>query len=1705
MATLYKAYVSDSSDEESSSDGYTSEESLLNVPGSNAIEVVPSGVKATIPLNPPPEADSGTKFETEESKNTSLFMINSRDRDNRIYPQPTFFTIRLPHVYKNIKTVNIAQINILNSFFNFTAANGNTSFYIMEEGRPSTIISIRQGTYGVDGLVTELSSALNNTPLFAKIDFDTFFAGFQTTGDYSPLFNVPGASVYNSETEAYEFGKTINDIVARYFQQTANVGTISYTSSESYVAYYYPIVKEMTIQYTYLPFSVVGQSIPPGFDSWYNYIVFSFQGLNDPYITPIVLDPGNQAIFDTFRVNNSFEKTLVNAYTCVYNEKQGRLKINAPSLNQSIVNDLNTQYNAILANLVFENSQYKSVNDFYAQYSNSVNLNGTLLGFYNFLQSQFANYFGVNFGQYTLDYYANSNNPVSIYNILNKYGWNKSLTPSVANNVISSVTTTAEQCPILWNNITFLSNASNDTFLSTITIPDSNLDGDYLNFEGFGEEGFGYIDLPFTIWPTSYSKVEFKSRIRQSVNLLTIQRYTDARGPGTDMVYNLNSTFTKSLFSGNNILTDVVDNLSFNLYMVYQNMFHSSEYMRQENGWLQYIFSQILASTPQPPYTPFATYPLNVPPVPFPPDVPITPPFYITPPINDIILTSYRPYLFIQVNADKYLLDPNARFDVTFYAENQRGINLSVPLIISWYKDRAGFMADVTSILNNGVEDPRHYFIQKTYTTDVSSATMDVTVNNNQITYFIIRPVDKNDLSSEALRIFCSLKNTYGDYTNATQLDKLDMPYENLPPLSDQFTPASAVFNYPLTSIYDENIFKLGYDISGVNNNVLDYYIQAGNDIYYDPNNIFNYINGNYIGIRYLMNATTSSAGPPSNISSPSTWSLYFDSNSSNSIRDLLLRSTYTNTNKPLQSGLQNEFIMVNWFHPGDQGNNVEPVERFNRPIDISNELTFLPCINLIQSLKTDMVVDNYPDTTGLTGIGFFLPPNQYLTMNSIVLKFAYIQPSSDSNDTNFNRQNSPPLSVPDATMNMLYQSRSVYPKTSLSASNDWDDWYATNRRNTKIGIFQASQVNNLNIGSIQYANAICTLTLEKVTQVNNYRNIGGTLKTREPEWGTYYTYNFDSNSNALWDVTTSPNSWFSTITFPDFAPSVNIGYDTYSNTFLTKHLDNYTFLPRSIGLATSINFPYTTLSNDLQNSYVAIPFYKDPADNAWKVGNFMGLTYTKVPCLPTSNLCGEAPYYGPMGGYGWSNVGDLLTTTTDNFFYWNSKMLFHNLELVYDPATDLTAFGGSNGIKTEYQDTFLFAYNTVGKSLNDVFDQDAFDPTIGYWKWGQESNANYSAFDDQSGYNFLSYIHDYQIQPNETNVANIRAYDPIPKFNTGLRIIGKNATDFGIPTFTQIIQEISSLVHPPITNVSYVPITDTKAASLINGFYKTPQDISSYTKIISTNNYAREQLRISNDYADALMNFNISFSTVGTQSFGKTLYFRGANFTFTSYEDAESQFVNLYNSVVPAYIQSVDILAEANRQLYEYANQRYAGILPQYALSRNRITDPLPFQFLFSTYVNPIYANQYDAWGLGYNLGFNKVDTYPPRTTINADTFIRIVQDYIYLRINPELNMNKLAVSNKENLSETHEPSAEDSKYFCKIILNNFGSYCRAGVILPKNFTPVLSKLDTISFQLVNKDGIQIDNVDCEFDLVLEVTEVQYTQKDNSSMIKPK
>jgi hypothetical protein len=1780
METFYKPYLSEESESDSDESGYISEESLLDIPGRNQpIPVGGQGALANPNVTTKQEAAQlATKFETEESRNTTLFMINSRDRDTRVYPQPTFFTLRLPRLFRNVKQISITELSLLNSFFNFSSTKGNTWMYVYENGRTrldtttgSTIknvvkISIRDGTYNTDELVAELNNALNSTPLFADITLNDFINQFQSTGDYSLLFNTPGPTVYNSLTQKYDKNQTINNIVARYFLVTQTVGTVSYSYDECLVAYYYPIIKESIINSNGIPEFAVPPSTDPNF-SWYDYIVFSFQGLSDPLILQLINLTGNQAYFDTFRAERTFNNFLVNKYVCTYNPLQGRLVINAPSLNESIVNDLNSNYTMFLTEQVLASGLASNLASFSNQYNSIVNSNSALIEFYNFIQSRFATNFGVNFGLYTDAFYSDSNNEIMLYNTNNRYGWQLSLTQGISQSSISS-NIPAEQVPHLWSNILISTGTvSENTFVSTIVVPEFVAAGSNLTFSNAGESHFGYFDVPFDIIPTTYKRLEFTSRCRQNVSIMTIPRYANNRLSTNEIQYNFSMESTPLLYYSTgsmldntlkyNLLTDVTGSPLFNMYTIYQNMFESADYMRNENRWLTYMSTQIIAGA--------RIQPAN-------------PNYQQSPPATDISLTSYRPFIFFQINADKYLIETNARFYITLHVEKNVSPSdpdyanqqyFPVPIVITWYKDRAGFMADVADDLVNNFaqENPRHFFKRQVFgtfnsnlgRTDISGARMDVLVNNDQITYAHVQLASIDNLPSAVpLRVYAVLTHDYGVSTlTATQVDRLDMPYDISTiryyvdtmsssvvdiNITDPYNPASSQFKDPTKSIYNSSILQLCYDTSNVSNNLLDYVIQAGNSNYYDPNNIDDFINNTSTGARYLLNISTNGAtSPPPNTSTQ--WSLFFSSGQN------LIRDTYNTSNNIYLSSpnqLQprasdNEFILTNWLDTFSIYTNEEYLSPnppaasplYQDTMKFNSTSVFLTCTNT-PTIPTDSLGSSNIDSTGMCGIGFFLPPSEIVRLDKFLIKFAYIQPSSDTSNIQFTRFNSP-LVYNTLNTNNNYKNQTTFVKTSRSDTSDWDDWYLYNRRNLKLGIFKTCDVYGLSTSAITLSSALCTMSLEKVTQVGNYKYQTGTQRTREPDWGTYYSYKYDTNPSILWDVQNPlwngvSTYWRSTIVPGDtltnrytYTGQISVNSSTITSTIVTDYFEtinsiqNYSYLPRYFGIAPSVQYGINTSNTaDITNSYVAIPFYYDDGSADWKVGSMYGVSFTRIPAIPQYPLIGAAPYYGPPGIYGYSPSSLTMqlysntysTSTTYQPYFWNSKITFNYFDQKYDPAADLTLFGELSSVQTEYQDTMLFLYSNGDIRKKDIRDLSTIltdgVTSNSVWKWGMESNANYTAVDDQSGYNFLSYIYNKPVRSRDQHnstikyAIHVRGYDPIPKFTTGVRFIGKNYTDFGQVSLWEISQEISTLrLYRPISEIS----SSQYLYPSTSGAYEA--NVAAYQSSLSTNNAFRYNPALGNyfshEYADALLYFNSTFSTSVT--FGKKVGFNGFVSTFTGYGHAIKTYVDLYANVRNTLSSYTYVLNTATSNLNSYVTERYGNILPSSIINRNRITDPLAFQFLFSTMLTQPYKSMYDEWGLGYNLGFNKKDTYPPRTTVTSDTFIRIIQDYIYLRLNPELNLNVMSVSGKEDRAMCQDSTAQDDKYFAKILLNNFGGISRSAVVLPKEFNPVLGKYETISCQLVDKNGQQLSNIDCEYNFVLNITELTNKTKDGSSL----
>ena len=196
----------------------------------------------------------------------TVIMLQSRDRDKTVYPQPTSCQLFLPRIYKNVQSFAIAQINLTSAFFYFRQDKENVNMLVYEKdtvlyspdlvptiitdesGNPVPLKltrTLRDGSYNISQLLTEIQIQLNQTPLFYDFlnGFADFLPLFQVNGDFSLNFNYPGDYYYDAVRKIYIPNPTRAQIVGYYFQ-AQNANQFTYTIQEVRVAYYYPVLKE---------------------------------------------------------------------------------------------------------------------------------------------------------------------------------------------------------------------------------------------------------------------------------------------------------------------------------------------------------------------------------------------------------------------------------------------------------------------------------------------------------------------------------------------------------------------------------------------------------------------------------------------------------------------------------------------------------------------------------------------------------------------------------------------------------------------------------------------------------------------------------------------------------------------------------------------------------------------------------------------------------------------------------------------------------------------------------------------------------------------------------------------------------------------------------------------------------------------------------------------------------------------------------------------------------------------------------------------------------------------------------------------------------------------------------------------------------------------------------------------------------------------
>lgn len=1854
ISQFYKPYLSDES--ESDTDSYSSKGSTASTSSSasSSPPVPPSQSRANvfssggatvsevsgdfvkIPMYPmgAPQAFNQTNPAFTSTKLSSTIMLNSRDRDTNIFPQPSAFSIRLPRLYRNVAAISVSQIKMLSAFYYFTDVKNNTSIRVQELGRQKTVngavvdnaldVFIRNGTYDVNSLINELNNQMNKTPLYNIITKADFTSKFTTSGDFTLLFNPPGDTTYNSLTGVFESLQTTNDIVAKYFNTSGSLGVSYYSPNEILVAYYYPMLKDLTISQvssttplpvnpfipivtkfvinnnkSYLPINYnqtdAASILLLNGSTYYDRIVYGFQGLTDPYVLSVIQNPANQAILDKYKADNTWFNYLVNKYVGSYDSNGGRLTIYSKQLNTSIVSDLNAQYQTILTQQLVKNGvsplQVNTIQQ------NATNLNGASIDMYNYIQRQFMNFFGINYGSLSSSFYTKFSNKLNIFDASGRYGWDLTFQGTQTSTGI------VDNYPDLsgyWPNLTLTASkkdaAGNPTteyycpnqldssqkVRYTYTKPMAADARGLLQLAGGSESCYGYQDISANITPTSYFRTSFKSRCRQTLFIAV----TPPPNNNLSENYYLDKTNTPLLYnSTSDLLIDAVGS-AFTFYDISQNMLDGTDYMRSVDNNKAPRFLAFMKQ--------------------------IKPALDTNLKTGAVSLFSYNTVLFFRLLHGGYpvplhLSGNTTKFKSDIYIEREDGLPFGVNMAVYWYRDRAAFMADATTYIKNvNYSNPTHYFSKTIINAKDNISVITNTFISYDYSFFLIKALSPP--SQMALRVFCIRHDEYGIYSianNTTDLRRL--PIDPIY-LANKTDPIKS-FPSDKPQLFNSTRFRNSYDLEGISNNLLDYNILNADATHFDPYNFIDNVGPLASATRYLFQYSSPALLPSSGID---TWSQYFYSNSTNSILDTSANSIIYNPTKAaaeIASGLlpykdnNNEYVFTNWFRAGattnlftyyDLSGNLQksPSTPANYPEqaimpygttnifsgfsygqpDISGGSSpFSICFKKGTSLVTDIsfnqinvsnsnqLVLNASTLTSVIGIPFMPQSGDFVIPKKVVIKFAYIQPNK--NAAGFvGRTNSLKSTLGD---NYTYSTYST--NTSYSGPSDisvWDDKYIANRQNVVLGVFyirdilnkksllSAVDLSNNVVSYIDIEKALCTLSLKKIVQTGNYvTTSGGTsnTKTRSPDWGTYYIYEksvvpknswvpikqtvtgsgANSGINTQWAVVNQPpdisgniymsarsaeseaSEYYSDISnnalcFVPFYPVLN------STETLVTQDTNPAVAPFSKPFKTwkpaYTTYKYSSELNPLGIMVQTATPTNNPSVGNWRVGSFTGLTYTNRPYLPfktcaplrinpiiyhkgttgkIESLCIEdlggnglasginSTYLGTCGsfclGINSTNTVKIANPTIPTYF--NIRV---NVETRDDPFNPIKDIINNPKLSSTYANTMLFAYDISQNAVGWTVTNDIVDIQNG---WGLETKKNYLAYDNNSGFNYLSYLNSFSVEAGQNYSLNLRSYLPTTALNCGIRIMGKNWCDFGYLTLGRLMKEIDAIIAGGVILNADGTLTDPFNFRILNSY---------------TYNYTRTLLQFNQRFIGAFI-YGRGFTNA---SYG------GLSVNATGFTDFMTQFKQLSESVVTATagITAAQSLALSSTKAYIKSN--YSGILPDVVLQRNRYTDPLSFSLLFQSALISPYKDSFDQWGLGWNLGFDKIDT-TFSTRCVASTFVRIVDDFIYMKLNDEFNCNGIDSSDKEDLNKNRDSTGKTRGYFGKLLLNAFGSFAQTFVQSAKPFPSTIPKVDQLRFSFVDANNNQIFNNDCEFNISLEISEVVDALDVNSALVR--
>jgi hypothetical protein len=314
---------------------------------------------------------------------TTLFSINSTNRDMNIYPQSTYFKLKTSRTFKNVTQIQFVQMlfpNFLNAtpdasalytqiatyvsntnsnLFDFsncysclgnvgtrgftTSLNGGS---FSEAGRTNPVatdnplvhtFTLKGGSYEPGVTSNEMDKQLNTTPPFNIISYTEHRQLFFRNRNANHLFNEPGKWYYSPSTGTYTRNASKSLIQSDYLPNTI-LESVEPSEKELFVAYFYPVLKAALYS------AYDNKFLNLGTDSLatVNQRVRNYEGLASPYYYNLCYT--NLHMLKSIRRVHTFEYHPINSYNYTYSHVDSKMLVSHTDLHPSLTREIQAYY-----------------------------------------------------------------------------------------------------------------------------------------------------------------------------------------------------------------------------------------------------------------------------------------------------------------------------------------------------------------------------------------------------------------------------------------------------------------------------------------------------------------------------------------------------------------------------------------------------------------------------------------------------------------------------------------------------------------------------------------------------------------------------------------------------------------------------------------------------------------------------------------------------------------------------------------------------------------------------------------------------------------------------------------------------------------------------------------------------------------------------------------------------------------------------------------------------------------------------------------------------------------------------------------------------------------------------------------------------------------------------------------------------------------